>query len=101
MIITDYSSIYFDFAYMRKSVIYYQFDQDLFFSNHYLKGYFEVGRDGFGPLCTTEACVIANCKEIIDQDFKPDSLYLQRMKNFFSLYDTKNCERIFTAISNL
>ena len=28
MLITDYSSVYFDIAYMRKPIIFYQFDEE-------------------------------------------------------------------------
>ena len=45
----DYSSIAFDFAYMKKPLIYYQFDQDKYYTNHFAKGYFDCERDGFGP----------------------------------------------------
>lgn len=38
IMITDYSSISYDFAYMGKPVIYYQFDADKFYSEHYNKG---------------------------------------------------------------
>ena len=35
LLITDMSSIAFDFAYMRKSTIYFQFDKKIFEKNHY------------------------------------------------------------------
>ena len=41
ILITDYSSIAFDFAYMKKPVIYYQFDKEKYDYQHYKKGYFD------------------------------------------------------------
>lgn len=50
-LITDYSSVAFDFASMDKIVFYYQFDKDCFFNNHtYFKGYFDYETSGFGPV---------------------------------------------------
>ena len=52
LLVTDYSSVFFDFAYLRKPVIYTQFDKEEFFQSHsYEKGYFEYETDGFGPVC--------------------------------------------------
>ncbi|ELW5227552.1 CDP-glycerol glycerophosphotransferase family protein, partial [Campylobacter coli] len=42
LMITDYSSVAFEMAYLNKPVIYYQFDHEEFFSSHTLqKGYFD------------------------------------------------------------
>ena len=49
MLITDYSSVFFDVAYMHKPIIYYQFDRDAFRQGHYQEGYFSYD-DGFGPV---------------------------------------------------
>ena len=38
--ITDYSSVFFDFSYMRKPVIFYQFDEKKFRKAQYAEGYF-------------------------------------------------------------
>ena len=41
MMITDYSSVAFEFAYLRKPIVYYQFDKKAFFEKHtYRKGVF-------------------------------------------------------------
>ena len=53
-LVTDYSSVAMDFAYMQKPLLYYQFDLDEFRANQYKAGYFDFVRDGFGPVCTTE-----------------------------------------------
>ena len=39
-LITDYSSISFDFAYMKKPLCYFQFDYAEFREKHYPEGYF-------------------------------------------------------------
>lgn len=50
LLITDFSSIYFDFAYQKKPVIYYHFDYQQYRKEHYSEGYFNYERDGFGPI---------------------------------------------------
>ena len=51
LLVTDYSSVQFDFAYLRKPVVYCQFDKEEFFSSHtYKEGYFSYERDGFGEV---------------------------------------------------
>ena len=47
LLITDLSSIFMDFGYMRKPMIYYQFDMEKFRKGQYQQGYFEYKRDGF------------------------------------------------------
>ena len=53
--ITDYSSVAFEMAYLKKAVLYYQFDEEEFFSGkHWQKGYFDYRKDGFGAVCVSE-----------------------------------------------
>lgn len=95
ILVTDYSSVYFDFAFMKKPVIYYQFDSDKYWNEHYNKGYFDCLKDGFGPVCFQENEVVEN---IINQSF---SKYEKRSENFFAFHDFKNSERVFNEIINL
>ncbi|EAJ6043379.1 capsular biosynthesis protein, partial [Campylobacter jejuni] len=49
LMITDYSSVAFEMAVLKKPVIYYQFDKDELFAKHtYTQGYFDYNKDGFG-----------------------------------------------------
>lgn len=92
LMITDYSSVAFDFAYLKKPVIYYQFDQEEFMKKQYGEGYFSYERDGFGPVCKNRPEVI---KSIMS---KLDKKYTIRAEEFFELHDDKNCERVYEAI---
>ncbi|HAL7545404.1 TPA: capsular biosynthesis protein, partial [Escherichia coli] len=54
IMITDYSSVAFEMAYLNKPVCYYQFDEKQFFTKgHYNKGYFDYRSSGFGPVFNT------------------------------------------------
>lgn len=101
MLITDYSSVAFDFAYMHKPVIYYQFDEESYYLEHYARGYFEYDRDGFGPVARTLDELIAQVRTAISSDFSNPPGYLERADRFFPLHDTDNCERNYEAIRSM
>lgn len=101
LLITDYSSVYFDFAYMNKTIIYFQFDEETFYGRHYEKGYFDCKTMGFGPVCTQIEDAIKCVKESINNNFKLENIYKERTREFFVLHDQKNCERIFKEISSI
>ena len=98
LLITDYSSVFFDFAYMQKPVIYYQFDKNTFRSHHYQRGYFEYSTLGFGDVCTEAHEVIECLNKIIVNKMRLEEEYANRIKMFFPLYDTQNAERIYDLI---
>lgn len=97
VIITDYSSIAFDCAYMRKSLIYYQFDYDRYYDEHFKKGYFDASEDGFGPVIKKEDDLIILLEKYMKNTIDR-SKYIKRSEEFFPLYDNKNCERNYKAI---
>lgn len=101
LLITDYSSVYFDFAYMKKPVVFYQFDEEYFEKNHYEKGYFDYRRDGFGKVSIEECECLDEINRLINNNFEIDKSYLERLKNFFPLHDDKNSERIFNEIKKI
>lgn len=98
VLLTDYSSVFFDFAYMEKPVIYYQFDKERYRKDHYKQGYFYYETMGFGPLLEKEDEVINAIIEIIRKKFVVDETYLKRINDFFPIRDVNNCKRIFEAI---
>ncbi len=101
ILLTDYSSVYFDYGYMRKPMVHYQYDEESFRAEQYGKGYFDYKRDGFGKIVQTEAEVISELEHIIANNAQPDEIYLQRMNSFFAFNDTNNCKRNFEAIVSL
>lgn len=100
ILITDYSSVFFDFAYMNKPVLYYQFDEKEYHSEHYQKGYFDY-HNGFGPCLSNEDELINELIRILDNNCKVDKLYSNRIATHFAYNDDNNCKRVFEAIINL
>lgn len=101
LLITDFSSVYFDFAYMLKPVVYYQFDRDSFFKMHYQKGYFDYEMMGFGPVLSDPKQVIDAIEEMSARGFAPADMYKKRMEEFFPIRDNNNCKRIYEAIEKI
>lgn len=99
ILITDFSSVFFDFAYMRKPSIYYQFDENRYYESHYEKAYFDYRRDGFGPVVINQRDVVDEVEKLLSNNISIDKQYLKNIDLFFPLYDAKNCERIFKQIS--
>ncbi len=101
LLITDYSSVHFDFAYMQKPILYYQFDYDKYLKEHYQLGYFSFEKNGFGPIVKNKDQLYYELRKVINNSFRTDSIYFDRMKDFFELRDTKNTKRNFEAIYHL
>ena len=101
LLITDYSSVFFDLGYMEKPVIYYQFDKEEFLKYHYQKGYFSYEDHGFGPVVQTEEELADAVAECAANDFRLDEKYRRRLDAFYSVRDERNCERTYKILSEM
>lgn len=99
LLITDYSSVEFDFAYLKKPIIYTQFDKNSFYEGQvYEKGYYDYERDGFGPVCYNYEDTVNEIIKCIENDCKIQDIYLKRIENFYAYYDKNNCKRVYEEI---
>lgn len=101
LLITDYSSVAMDFAYLNKPIDYYQFDYQRFRENHLELGYFSYKNDAFGPLFEQEQDLINHIKKQIESNYKLDIIYQKRINDFFDLRDNHNCERTYLALKSI
>lgn len=95
ILITDYSSVFFDVAYLKKPIVFYHFDYDEYRDKHYEEGYFDY-KNSFGRVVENKNMlleVIESC--IINGN---DEKYLENIVNFFRYDDNNNCRRIYEAI---
>lgn len=98
ILITDYSSVYFDMAYMRKPILLYQFDEMEFREKHYARGYFDEAN--IGVKVSDEKGLVIELKKILEEN-KQDRKYLDYVDSFFRYRDSNNCKRVFEAILNI
>lgn len=96
--ITDFSSVQADFAYMKKPLCYFHFDYDEYSEKHYHKAYFDYETDGFGPVFEDENLLIGYIESSAEKGFNLEDKYSLRQKEFFNLYDTENSKRCYEAI---
>ena len=101
LLVTDYSSVFFDAGYMEKPVIYYQFDVEDFLKYHYQKGYFSYEENGFGPVVTTEEELLDALNESAENHFNMSEKYQERLKAFYTIRDDKNCERTYQILQKM
>lgn len=100
LMITDYSSVAFDFAYLEKPILYYQFDKERFFAEHtYVQGYFDYERDGFGEVVYDENLLVDFIIEYMANECSVKDLYRDRIRNTFAYRDKNSCERVYKYLT--
>lgn len=94
ILITDYSSVAWDFLYMKKPVVFYQFDLEQYNKEH--GGFFDLKRE-LGELSIADAAAVAH--RVVDWlDGLPVTL---PSINQFAYYDSQNCSRALEVIESL
>ncbi|MBQ6331998.1 MAG: CDP-glycerol glycerophosphotransferase family protein [Clostridia bacterium] len=101
VLVTDFSSVYMDFAFMKRPVVYYQFDRDAYRKGHLPTGYFDYERDGFGPVAETASEALAALRGIIARGCRMERVYEERVDRFFTLRDRGSAARTTQAIEEL
>lgn len=95
LMVTDYSGVQFDFAYMRKPLVYFHPEE---LPAHYEDGIFFYDTMGFGEICTkTEELVDLLC-EYMENNCRMKQKYIDRADDFFAFSDHNNCSRIYSEI---
>lgn len=101
MLITDYSSVFFDFAYMSKPLAYLRFDEERFYATQYGRGYFDCRTDGFGPVFDDAAQVVEYIRQKTEDGMCIDDEYACRAEKFFGERTANHCEKTYMAIKGL
>ena len=85
-LITDYSSISWDFAFQRKPVYFYQFDQEDYFSHE--KYYMDPEVDWIGPVYKDVERMISRLADDASEKFKLAVADRQKLDNLFTSEDS-------------
>ena len=101
MMVTDYSSIAFNMAYLYRPVVYFQFDRDRYFAEHTEgDGYYDYETHGFGPVELDISGVVGAVRAFRNsRDFA--ERYTDRARRAFPVRDGRNSERVYKAITQL
>ena len=86
---------------MRKRIIYYQFDFQIFRTTHYkAAAAFSYKRDGLGPVVCDEPSLLKVLEEMLQDDRAHVEPYQERYNYLFSNIDKNACRRTFEALDN-
>ena len=94
LLITDFSSVFFDFAYLKKPVIYYQPNDDY----HHEKSYFVYEEMGFGDVIKSHDDIIDKLDFYINNGCHMEDVYKDNVNAFFKYIDKDNCKRVYNWI---
>ena len=98
LLITDYSSVCFDMFYMKKPVLFYQFDEEKFRKYHYKEGWFDYRNTPFGGYCPELSSLLQEMEKAIVGGYRVTEEFLEEHARVFKLYDQDNCRRIYDLL---
>lgn len=98
LMLTDYSGVQFDFAYMRKPIVYYHPDK---LPPHYGEGGFHYDKMGFGEIIKEEDELVKVLIRYMETGCQMTDFYRKRADDFFAYSDDKSCERIYEDVRKL
>jgi CDP-glycerol glycerophosphotransferase (TagB/SpsB family) len=100
VLVTDYSSMFFNAAYIERPIVYFQFDRERIETGWHLgrHGYFDYDRDGFGPVTLTADEAVEAIVKTVEAGPEPEPMYLDRIREAFPERDGRCCERVADAI---
>lgn len=97
LLISDYSSVSFDFAYIKKPVLYYHYADDY----HFKDSYFDYEEMGFGEVITSHDDLVEVIIDYVNNDCAMKEEYIKNVENFFKFIDKNNCKRVYESIKKL
>ncbi|VEI31597.1 CDP-glycerol:poly(glycerophosphate) glycerophosphotransferase [Listeria grayi] len=95
LMITDYSSVAFDFSFMHKPVIYYQFDRDRFIGKY--PSHLDIEKELPGRIVSDEVSLIDALTAFESNDFEMGKELMIKADKFNQYQDQSNSKRIFEA----
>lgn len=100
LMVTDYSSMGFEAAYLRRPVVYFQFDQADFYSGRhpFRPGDFSYARHGFGPVVTELDAAIDAIAGLAAPGVAVPQPFRQRIEDAYPFRDGRANDRIYDEI---
>ena len=101
LLVTDYSSVQFDVAFVGTPVVYCQFDADEYTEGHSAFSWFDPEQDSFGPVTRDVGSTVAEIARYAEAGFVREPAYDAKVSAVFAHEDHDNCARIVAAIDAL
>lgn len=101
LLITDYSSVLFDFVYMNKPFISYQFDYNEFIASRKDKAFIDMRSELPGYVVNSHQDLIHRIQSVIQNNFLISEKHAKCAEEYFAYQDKENCQRVYRAIKNM
>lgn len=98
VLITDYSSVMFDYATLKRPMIFFTYDLDAY-ANEIRGFYFDFVKEAPGPMVKTTKDVVSNLKDILD-NWQPDEKYMEFFNKYASWMDGNASKRAVEKMLN-
>lgn len=98
--ITDYSSVVFDFVYLSRPIIYFVPDYDQF-RKGLTHGYSKLDlplEEGFGDITLNAADLLNSLRKLAENNFEAEPVYKKRTDDFFGERTTTHRDRLYDLI---
>lgn len=99
MLISDYSSVVWDFFKMKKPVVFFQFDSDEYLKQH--GSFIDLEKDLIGPRAVDVPSLLDEVRSTLEADCKLLPQYQAAYERTFDFDDRNNCERIYRVVEEL
>lgn len=98
LLITDYSSVAWDFLFLQRPVIFYQFDLEIY--KKHKKSYIDMPEELFGPFVDNHIDLFKHIETFLENhNYNPQD-YMNIKQRFIKYDDNKNCKRVVETIIN-
>ncbi|MBC1521785.1 glycosyltransferase [Listeria aquatica] len=101
LLITDYSSVFFDFLYMKKPVIFTQFDQSDFFATHYKRDYIDFQSIFIGDVAFDQNEVLMALESLAQRNFESKVDHQQIHREFFTYCSENNRSTLWDMLNQI
>lgn len=98
LMVTDYSGVQFDFAYMYKPIVYFHPNE---LPPSYDEGAYIYETMSLGEIVKTNEELVNTLCEYMQNDCKIKDKYKKRIDKFFKYHDYNNCKRIYEEVKKL
>lgn len=99
--VTDFSSFSFDFVYLKKPILYFLPDDEMFRAG--MNDYREIDLPfdkAFGELVYETKDAVSELEKILKNHCIPEEIFQKRMDHFFFYHDNEQRDRVYDAISH-